>query len=158
MWLCTLDIECWPPMAPGEHVRRSSHSFACHTRADPDEVWDALTNACRTGTYLFGLALRSTWAVDAAITADHDGAITLSGHVVCSRPGERLSYLLQPGSTDPPTYLTWLIRPSAHGTVVNLAIDEPEAPGTNEDVEDTWLPVLDALQQHLRAQPNHSAY
>jgi hypothetical protein len=139
-------------MAPGEHVRRSSHSFACFTPAGVDDIWDALTNACRTSTYLFGLTLRSTWAVDAAITADHEGTVGLAGHVVCTRPEQRLSYVLQSAPTDPPTYLTWLIRPSAGGTMINLAIDEPEMPDTIQDAEDTWLPALEALQQHLRAQ------
>jgi hypothetical protein len=145
-------------MTTGEHARRSSYSFACYTLACRDEVWDALTNACRTSTYLFGLTLRSTWAVDAAITADRDGAVGLSGHVVCSRPGKRLSYVLHSGPTDPPTYLTWLIRPSAGGTTINFAIDEPETPDTIEDAEDTWLPVLEALQQHLRAQRSPHAH
>jgi hypothetical protein len=139
-------------MAPGEHGRPSSHSFACYTPAGPHEVWDALTNACSTSSYLFGLTLRSTWAVDAAISADLEGETGLTGHVVCSRSGERLSYMLHSSSTDPPTYVTWLIRPSASGTTINLAIDEPETPGTVEDAEEIWLPVLGALQQHLRAE------
>ena len=87
-----------------------------------------------------------------------DGAVGLSGHVVCSRPGKRLSYVLHSGPTDPPTYLTWLIRPSADGTTINFAIDEPETPDTIEDAEDTWLPVLEALQQHLRAQRSPHAH
>jgi hypothetical protein len=144
-------------MAPGESVRRSSHSFACYATAGPDEVWDALTNACRTSTYLFGLTLRSTWAVDAAITADREGVVGLAGHVVCSRPCERLSYVLQSSATDPPTYLTWLVRPSADGTTISLAIDDPVTPDTIEDAEDTWLPVLEALQQHLRTQRSRHA-
>jgi hypothetical protein len=144
-------------MAPGKHVRRSSHSFACCTLAGPDDVWDALTNACRTSIYLFGLALSSTWAVDAAITTDNERAAGLAGHVVCLRPGERLSYMLHSGPTDPPTYLTWLIRPGAGGTTINLAIDEPVTPESVEDAEDTWLPVLEALQQHLRAQRSREA-
>ncbi len=143
-------------MALGEQARRSSHSFACYTPVCPDVVWDALTNPCRTGTYLYGLTLRSTWAVDAAITAAisgaSEGAPGLTGHVVCSRPGERLSYMLQSCSSDPPTYLTWLVRPSAGGTTISLAVDEPETPDTVEEAEDTWLPVLEALQQHLRAE------
>jgi hypothetical protein len=129
-------------MEPGERARRSSHSFACYVLAGPDEVWHALTNACRTSAYLFGLVLRSTWAVDAAISAAHERAPGLTGHVVCSRRGERLSYMLQSCSTDPPTYLTWLIRASASGTTINLAIDEPETPDTVEEAEETWLPVL----------------
>jgi uncharacterized protein YndB with AHSA1/START domain len=137
-------------MAPAELVRRFSHSFACYTPAAPGEVWDALTSASRTRTYLDGLSVYSTWKADADITADFDGTISLTGQVICSRPGERLSYFLQAASTDPPTYLTWLLRQSPSGTTITLVIDEPETPDTSEDAEDTWLPLLDALQQHLR--------
>jgi hypothetical protein len=105
--------------------------------------------------YLFGLTLRSTWAVDAAISADLVGAPGPSGHVECSRPGHRLSFMLQSCPTDPRTYLTWLIRRSAGGTAINLAIDEPEMPDSVVDAEDTWLPVLEALQRHLRAHGSH---
>ena len=139
-------------MASGEHLRRSSHSFGCCTPAAPDEVWDALTNASRTRTYLHGIAVNSTWEAEATVTADYDGTIGLTGRVVCSRPGERLSYLLQAQSTDPATYLTWLIRPSPTGTTINLVIDEPDTPDTSQDAEDIWLPVLDALQRQLRSQ------
>jgi hypothetical protein len=136
-------------MTSRDPVRASSHSFACHTSARPGEVWDALTNASRTPSYLYGLAAHSTWDVDAAITVAFDGTTRLSGHVVCARPTERLSYLLQPELVDPPIYLTWLIRSSPTGCAITLVVDEPDTPDTTEAAEDIWLPVLAALQQHL---------
>jgi len=137
-------------MAAQEQVPRSSHSFACHTPAGVDDVWDALTSACRTPAYLYGLGLHSEWHVDAAIRADYDSSPTLAGQVVCCRRGERLSYLLQAATGDPATYLTWLLRPCPGGTTITLVVDEPDAPDTSDEAEDAWLPVLDALQHHLR--------
>jgi hypothetical protein len=136
-------------MARSENVRGTSHSFACYTSAGPQEAWDALTSASRTPAYLYGLAAHSTWEADAAITAVYEGHTRLTGHVLCARPGERLSYLLQAESADPPTYLTWLIRPSPSGCTITLVVDEPHTRDTTEDAEDTWLPVLAALQRHL---------
>jgi hypothetical protein len=48
--------------------------------------------------------------------------------------------------------LTWLIRPTSTGTTITitLVVDEPDAPATIEDAEDTWLPILGARQQHLK--------
>jgi hypothetical protein len=92
----------------------------------------------------------ASWQRDATVTVVYGGAVRLTGLVLCARPGERLSHLLQPEATDPPTYLTWLIRPNSTGTTITLVIDEPDAPDTIEDAEDTWLPVLGALQQHLK--------
>jgi uncharacterized protein YndB with AHSA1/START domain len=136
-------------MARSENVRGTSHSFACYAPACPEEAWDALTSASRTPAYLYGLAAHSTWEADAVITAVYEGRTRLTGHVLCARPGERLSYLLQAESADPPTYLTWLIRPSPSGCTITLVVDEPDTRDTTEDAEDTWLPVLAALQRHL---------
>jgi len=123
--------------------------FSCHTPADPEQVWVALTDADRTGSYLYGLAARSSWEPGADIALHHDGRVRLTGRVLCARPGERLSYLLQAEEGDPPVYLTWLIRPTMAGCTIRLEIDEIDSPDSVEDAEDTWLPVLAALQRQL---------
>jgi len=125
--------------------------FACHTPADPARVWAALTSASQTSRYLYGLAAHSSWEPDAPIDVQHDGRTQLTGRVLCARPYERLSYLLQAGPEDPRVYLTWLIRPRTGGCTIELQIDEIDAADSAEDAEDTWLPVLAALQQLLAA-------
>jgi len=135
---------------PGREFRVTSHLFACHTGAAPDQVWRELTDAGRTKDHLYGLALRSEWQDGASITADCNGSSCLTGEVICAIPGERLSYLLRSGVADPATYVTWVIRKGSIGTTISLHIDEPETSGSREDAEDTWLPVLDALQNQLR--------
>jgi hypothetical protein len=98
--------------------------------------------------YLYGLALESEWTADAPITARFPGQPDLSGQVLCAWPPHRLSYLLRsPGG--PPVYLTWLIRPGPGGSICSLRIDETEDVGAVDEVEDTWLPVLDALRRRL---------
>jgi hypothetical protein len=59
-----------------------------------------------------------------------------------------LSYVLQSAPDDPAVYLTWQIRSIANGTVVRLLVDEIESVD-EEEVEDTWLPILAALQALL---------
>ena len=145
-------------MSTGRALRSASHNFACHTAAAPGHVWSALTDAGRTRTYLHGLALHSDWTAGAHLTADRDGTVCLTGEVICSRPGERLSYLVRSGPYDPATYVTWVVRPNPTGTTIGLQIDEPDTPGGREDTEDTWLPVLDALQCQLRGQADHRAH
>ena len=97
----------------------------------------------------YGLAAHPTWEADAAITAVYGSHTRLASHVLCARPGERLSYLLQAGPTAPPAYLTWLIRPNPSACTITLVADELDTRDTTEDVEDTWLPVLAALRRHL---------
>jgi hypothetical protein len=53
---------------------------------------------------------------------------------------------LHSGPADPPVYLTWLIRPNSGGCIIRLQID---ADDSADEIEDTWLPVLAALQQFL---------
>jgi len=126
-------------------------TFACHTASDPARVWTALTDPGASAGYLYGLSAHSTWEVDAPIDVRHGEHVTLSGRVLCVRPGERLSYVLQSGPDDPPVYVTWLIRRHANGSTIRLEVDEVGSEDSAEDAEDAWLPVLAALQQMLSA-------
>ncbi|UQX88652.1 SRPBCC domain-containing protein [Jatrophihabitans telluris] len=130
-------------------------TFACHTTASPEHVWRALTDPSLTPRYLYGLVLTSEWTAGAPIKARHcderySDLITLSGRVLCARPGDRLSYQLQ-CAEDPPVYLTWQIRACrlSQGTVCSLQVDEVESLDSRSEAEDTWLPVLAALQHVL---------
>jgi hypothetical protein len=73
----------------------------------------------------------------------------LVGRVLCAQPYDRLSYFLRSGPEDPSTYLTWQLRSCPGGSTVGLQVDDAERAGTDEDAEDTWLPVLAALQALL---------
>ena len=87
------------------------HAFASHLRLYPEVVWTALTDADKTGAFLYGQTACSTWAPEAPIDFRRGDGIELTGHVLHVRRHERLSYLLRSGPDDPPTYVTWLIRP-----------------------------------------------
>jgi uncharacterized protein YndB with AHSA1/START domain len=126
-----------------------SWSFGCFVAAAPDLVWAALTDADRTGAYLYGLAAHSTWAPGAAIDLRLRGESVLIGRVLCAEPGSRLSYLVRAAAEDAPVYLTWLIRSSPGGATVRLQVDEIENADDDEKAENVWLPVLAALQQTL---------
>ena len=66
--------------------------------------------------------------------------------MLCCRPGQRLSYVLQGAPDDPHVYLTWLITPDADGCTVRLEVDEP---GGDDDADDTWPVVLARLAELL---------
>lgn len=139
-------------MRAGRQIAEQGHgprAFACFSPVPATRVWSALTDPTQTTTYLYGLAVHSTWQPGAAIEVYYDGRQALSGSVLCSRAGERLSYLLRAGADDPPVYLTWLIRARPHGCTIRLEIDEVDHADDTDEAEDTWLPVLAALQRHL---------
>lgn len=135
---------------PDAQLPGSAHrAFACFVPTEPERVWEALTDASRTSAYLYGLAAHSTWEIDAPIEFQSEEDHSLIGRVVCVQQHRRLSYLVQAGPDDPPTYLTWMTRASPGGATVRLYIDEIECADDEEGAEDIWLPVLTALQQHL---------
>ena len=125
-----------------------AHTFAAYVRACPGLVWAVLTDADKTAAYLHGLAAHSTWIAEAPISFRLGDRTELTGRVLHAQCPERLSYMLQSGPHDPPTYLSWLIRPAPGGCTIRLEIDEVDNADSRVDAEDVWLPVLAALQ-HL---------
>jgi uncharacterized protein YndB with AHSA1/START domain len=123
------------------------HTFAVYLRAPPELVWTALTDADTIASFLYGLAAHSTWIPEAPIEFRRGDRIELTGRVLYVRRPEQLCYLLRSGQEDPPAYLTWRLRPVPGGCVIRLEVDEIEHSDSPEDAEDTWLPVLAALQQ-----------
>ena len=128
-------------------ARSAAHTFAAYSGADPEMVWAALTDADRNGAVLYGLAAHSSWVPQDPIDFRRADGAQVLGQVLCARPHERLSYVMHAGPEDPPTYLTWLIRPTAHGCTIRLQIDEIDTVDSVEDAEDIWLPALAALQR-----------
>ena len=139
------------PTAPGCPARPlTSHQFAVTTTAEPAAAWAALTDGDLTRRYLHGLAAHSAWSPGAPLTLRSGGgpAARLTGQVLRAEPPRRLSYLLRSGPDDPATFLTWQLRATPGGTTLRLQIDETEA-SSDDDAEDTWLPVLAALRSLL---------
>jgi len=67
---------------------------------------------------------------------------------VRAEPPRQLSCLLRSGPHDPPTFLTWQLRTVPGGTTLRLQIDELEG-SSDDDADDTWLPVPAALHALL---------
>jgi uncharacterized protein YndB with AHSA1/START domain len=143
------------PKAAGRPISPlTSHQFALTTVAEPAAVWTALTDGDLTRRYLHGLIAQSTWSPGAPLTlrsgssSDDPPAARLAGQVLRAEPPRQLSYLLQSGRDDPPTFLTWQLRTVPGGTTLRLQVDEIEG-SSDDDAEDTWLPVLAALHALL---------
>src|ERR1700750_1611767 len=105
-----MDARDTEPGLSSRGVTFAAHSFAAWTRADPEVVWTALTDPGQTPRFLYGLGAHSTWIPGASIDFRCGEDVQVSGRVLCVQRGERLSYVLQSASADPPVYLTWTIR------------------------------------------------
>jgi uncharacterized protein YndB with AHSA1/START domain len=138
-------------------TRPRTHEFTCFVEASPALVWAALTGTRERADFLHGLVVESTWQTDAPIRFRPDrsipcGDLRLTGRVLRVEPLRLLSYTVQAGPDDPAVYLTWEIRPHLGSSVVRLHVDEVECADTVEEAENTWLPVLGALQATLARQ------
>ena len=139
-----------------------THRFRCFTPVDPSRVWVALTDGRETCRYLHGLVAESSWCAEASIRfrtapVHPESHSTLAGRVLCVQPQRRLSYFLRSGPEDPSTYLTWELRSCPGGSTVHLQVDRADCADSAEEAEDTWLPVLAALQTLLsRPEPPRS--
>src|ERR1035437_4753039 len=104
-------------------------TFAFFTVASPSRVWPALTDETQTPDYLYGLALSSEGSADPFITtASIQDVAGLTRQGLCAWPTHRLSYLLC----------------------------APQGLDDSDEVEDTWLPVLDALRRLLDSPPHRA--
>jgi len=125
--------------------------FACFAMVDPSNVWSFITGSRESGGYLYGLAAHSSWEADAPIEFHAAEGYSLIGRVLHVEEPRRLSYVLQAGPDDPPTYLTWQIRACSGGSAIRLQVDEIDSTDDDEAAENVWLPVLAALQSRLAA-------
>ena len=133
-----------------------THRFSFYTPATSNRVWELLTCAGQTPEYFHGLEISSSWQVGDPIRicrppSDPVTGDVLSGRVLCVRPASRLSFYFHSGADDPRTYLTWELRTATDGTIVQLQVDHVEHVEELAEAEDTWLPVLAALQALLAA-------
>jgi uncharacterized protein YndB with AHSA1/START domain len=127
----------------------STEMFRFVTSAAPEEVWAALTEDGPSASYLFGVDLHSSWRAGAAVSSSGPEPATLSGTILRADEPFRLSFTLSAGDRQPETYLTWDIRASASGAVVRLYVDQPDGDDGAEELEETWLSVVDRFQSLL---------
>ena len=125
--------------------------FAFFTDATPVRVWRAVTEPAQIRIYLEGMALQSDWVAGSARVASFRGEPTALGEVLCVHEHHRLPYVIQPPGASA-VYLTWLLRPRAHGCICSLQVDESD-PSDIAELEDVWLPIVAVLHRSLDALP-----
>ena len=129
----------------------TSHRFSFSAPVDPPRIWAALTND--QARYLYRMGIASSWQQGAPLALDAAGSGHLEGKIHFASEPTRVTFSIDDPS-GPSTYLTWEVRPAPTGSVVHLTVDDSEGE-TDEDAENTWLPVLERLHEELRR--NHAS-
>jgi uncharacterized protein YndB with AHSA1/START domain len=142
-----------PPTTDIEGVKdpvstRTFHLLSC---APPEQVWAALTCPALSPRFLHGLSAQGCWETDGLLTFTAAQGMALTGQVLWAEPPHRLSLTMEDEASGTCTYLTWDLRPGCGGTVVRLRVEESHAcPTDDQELEDTWLPALQALEAVLQ--------
>jgi uncharacterized protein YndB with AHSA1/START domain len=126
-----------------------SHRFAFHTDASAEQVWGALTCPGTASRFFHGMRLESEWAAGSPVTLCGPDGHEKRGEVIAALPPRSLSFALEQGIA-PCRIIGWELRSTGDGTVVRLTVDDVDGE-REEEMEDTWLPVLSGLEQVLQS-------
>ncbi|WP_422934562.1 SRPBCC domain-containing protein [Sinomonas sp. P47F7] len=109
-----------------------SHTYSAFIRANPDQVWKALTDPAQTVQYFPYSAARSDWQAGSACTyAAADGSIGAEGTVVQANPPHRLVQTIHVNafrgySGHPEFTLTWDIEQFGEATKLTVTHTGPD--------------------------------
>lgn len=143
----------------------TSVAYAAPVTTYAERVWEALTATGTSLSYFHCMTVTSDWQPGSTITVrpqagtPHGGAptprdVAICGEVLAADAPYRLSYTLGEGESDPTIYVTWEMRSHEELTIVRLYIDEPDAqPGSENDLDIIWLPILSAFAEYLSNPP-----
>jgi uncharacterized protein YndB with AHSA1/START domain len=123
------------------------HRFCFLTPSTTERVWAFLTTPALTARYLKGVELVSDWNVGSRVELQGTDRVFVIGEVISLAPRSSLVYFWEQG-VGQRLFVSWNLRAGCNGTVVSLTVDECDG-DSEADAEDTWLPLLSALQSEL---------
>jgi uncharacterized protein YndB with AHSA1/START domain len=137
-------------------MSRPRHVFETYIKAEPERIWQALTDPAFTTRYLFGVGLHGAFETDTPYSGtDGDGHVTIDGVVSEAVPYRRLvmsfRLLFTPElAAEPASQVTWEITPV--GDACRLTCihgDLFKAPLTWQTTATGWSVVLAGLKTLL---------
>ena len=128
----------------------------CEIDAQPEDVWEALTNPARIREYMFGSEVSTDWKPGNPITwkGEFEGkAFEDKGEIISFEPGRLLEvthFSPLTGQDDrPENYhrVRYELQPANGGTVVRLTQDNSSSAEEAEHSGATWQMMLDGLKK-----------
>ncbi len=128
--------------------------------ADPQTVWQALTDPSQVSRWMVGTEVSSDWRVGSPITwrGEMDGrSYEDKGEILAADEPTRLSMThyspLMGQADEPENYhtVTYDLAPEGDGTVVRLSQDGNESAEQAEQFSANWQSMLDALKGTVEA-------
>ena len=128
----------------------------CEIDAQPEDVWEALTNPARIREYMFGSEVSTNWEPGSPITwkGEFEGkAFEDKGEIISFEPGRLLEvthFSPLTGQDDrPENYhrVRYELQPANGGTLVRLTQDNSSSAEEAEHSGATWQMMLDSLKK-----------
>jgi uncharacterized protein YndB with AHSA1/START domain len=128
----------------------------CEIDAQPEDVWEALTNPARIREYMFGSEVSTDWKPGSPITwkGEFEGkAFEDKGEIISFEPGRLLEvthFSPLTGQDDRPEdyhRVRYELQPANGGTVVRLTQDNSSSAEEAEHSGATWQMMLDSLKK-----------
>jgi uncharacterized protein YndB with AHSA1/START domain/DNA-binding transcriptional ArsR family regulator len=140
----------------GATMDRPRHVYQVYIRAEPDDVWQAITDPKFTQRFFFQTRVNTEWRPGAPLTYwTRDGTLAVEGEVLETDPPRRLvttwAFRHQPElAVDPPSRVTWEIEPLGEMCRLTLVHDNfPSETATYRSVGGGWPLVLSSLKSLL---------
>ena len=130
----------------------------CEIDAQPEDVWDALTNPARIREYMFGSEVSTDWKPGSPITwkGEFEGkAFEDKGEIISFEPGRRLEvthFSPLTGQEDrPENYhrVSYDVAEDNGRTTVTLQQDGNESADQAEQFSANWQQMLDGLKAEV---------
>lgn len=119
-------------------------------KADPDQVWQALTDPVKTSKFWFNCAIRSTWELESPFELWNGEEKKVEGTILEMDPPNKLvmswRFVSFPGmDNDAPSRVSWEIVPHAElqgVTLVTVIHDEFEQAAGTASILENGLPLV----------------
>lgn len=119
-------------------------------KANPEQVWQALTDPAKTSKFWFNCAIRSTWETDSAFELWNGEEKKAEGIILEMDPPHKLMmswrFISVPGTeSDTPSRITWEICPHAElvgVTLVTVVHDEFDMAVSTSKILENGLPIV----------------
>jgi uncharacterized protein YndB with AHSA1/START domain len=131
-----------------------SFEYELYIRANPDEIWAAITDPEQTRRFWYGALNRSDWTPGARWTSEtEDGDLFLEGEILEVERPHRLVHTFhvvhEPGAAaELPSVLSWQITPMGDASRLSL-IHEQMGEATVAYTRGGWQLILSGLKTLL---------
>jgi uncharacterized protein YndB with AHSA1/START domain/DNA-binding transcriptional ArsR family regulator len=132
--------------------RAPRHVFQVYIRTTPERLWQALTDADFTQSYLHRTRVESSWRTGESIRYLVGGELAVDGTIVEADPPRRLVTTwsfrrVDALRDDPPSRVSWDIEPLGEASRLTLVHDQfPSETPTFKAVGSGWPLVLSSLK------------